>query len=78
MEVLLVANIAFAIFLIVVRLVQGGTISIEYIRTLVQFLQPRDYCILYLMILVMALLISGWFSRRLFKKTAMGSFREEE
>ena len=77
-EVLLVANIAFAIFLTVVALVKRGTINIEYVQSLVQFLQPRDYVILYLLIACMALLISGWYSRRLFRKTAMGSFREEE
>ena len=77
-EVLLVANIAFAIFLIVVLLVSRGAIDIEYMRTLVEYLQLRDYIILYLMICAMALLISVWYSRRLFRKTAMGSFREEE
>ena len=77
-EVLLVANIAYGIFLIVISLVRRGVIEIEYMQTLVQFLQMRDYVILYLLICVMALLISAWFSRRLFRKTAMGSFREEE
>ena len=77
-EILLVVNIAFAIFLIVILLVSRGTIDIEYMRTLVEYLQVRDYIILYLMTSVMALLISSWYSRRLFRKTAMGSFREEE
>ncbi|MBQ9015107.1 MAG: ABC transporter ATP-binding protein/permease [Firmicutes bacterium] len=77
-EVLLVANIAYAIFLIVVACVSRDVIAIAYLKTLVQFMQPRDYVILYLFICVMALLISDWFARRLFRKTAMGSFREEE
>ena len=77
-EVLLVANIAYIMFLLVVTCVSRGVIDIEYLKTLVQFMQPRDYVILYLFICLMALLISDWFSRRLFRKTAMGSFREEE
>ena len=77
-EILLVANIAFAIFLIVVILVSRGSIDVEYLKTLVQFLQLRDYVIFYLFISAMALLIAVWYSRRLFRKTAMGSFREEE
>ena len=77
-EVLLVANIAFAIFLIVVTCVSREVIDIEYLKTLVQFMKPRDYVVLYLFICLMALLISDWFARRLFRKTAMGSFREEE
>ena len=77
-EVLLVANLAFGIFLVVVALVRKGAINIEYLKTLMQYMQLRDFVILYLLISVMALLISVWFSRRLFRKTAMGSFREEE
>ncbi|MBQ9059886.1 MAG: ABC transporter ATP-binding protein/permease [Firmicutes bacterium] len=77
-EVLLVANIAFVIFLLVVACVSRGVIDIEYLKTLVQFMKPRDYVVLYLFICLMALLISDWFARRLFRKTAMGSFREEE
>lgn len=77
-EVLLVANIAYGIFLIVILLVKRGVISIEYLGTLVQYLQVRDYVILYLFIACMALLIAVWFSRRLFRRTALGSFREEE
>ena len=50
----------------------------KYLKTLVQFMKPRDYVVLYLFICLMALLISDWFARRLFRKTAMGSFREEE
>ena len=77
-EILLVANIAFALFMAVVTAARRGTIDIEYVRTLVQFLQPRDFAILYICICAMALLISIWYSRRLFRRTAMGSFREEE
>ena len=77
-EVLLVANIAFAIFLLVVACVSKDVVSIEYLKTLIQFMKPRDYVVLYLMICLMAMLISNWFARRLFRKTAMGSFREEE
>ena len=77
-EILLVANIAFAVFLIVIALVTRGVIDIDYLYTLIRYLQARDYVILYLLVSAMALLISAWFSRRLFRKTAMGSFREEE
>ncbi len=77
-EVLLVANIAYGIFLAVAILARRGIIKFEYLQTLVQYLQVRDFIILYLIIAVMALLISVWYSRRLFRKTAMGSFREEE
>ncbi len=76
-EVLLVMNIAFAIFLITILLVHMGFINVAYLRTLIDFMKLRDYIILYAVTVFMALLISVWFSSRLFKKTALGSFREE-
>ena len=77
-EVLLVMNIAFVIFLAVVMAVRYEYINVAYLMKLIQFLKPRDFVVLYAMIAAMSLLISRWFARRLFKKTAMGSFREEE
>jgi ABC-type lipoprotein export system ATPase subunit len=76
-EIMIVMNIAFAIFLAVVYLVSEGYIDIAYLKTLVGYLTTRDYVILYLLTAFMAIMISTWFSRRLFKKTAMGNFREE-
>lgn len=77
-EMFTVINIAFAIFLAVVILVNTGVIHVEYIRTLVEYLKVTDYVILYAILVLMGYLISGKFARSLFKKTAMGSFREEE
>ena len=77
-EILLVMNIAFVIFIAVIVLVSRDIIGIPYLLKLIQFLKPRDYIVLYALIALMSLLISRWFARKLFKKTAMGSFREEE
>ena len=77
-EIFTVINIAFALFLAVVILVNTGIIHVEYIRTLVEYLKVTDYVILYAILVLMGYLISGKFARSLFKKTAMGSFREEE
>lgn len=77
-EMFTVINIAFALFLAVVILVNTGIIHVEYIRTLVEYLKVTDYVILYAILVLMGYLISGKFARSLFKKTAMGSFREEE
>lgn len=77
-EMFTVINIAFALFLAIVVLVNTGVIHVEYIRTLVEYLKVTDYVILYAILVLMGYLISGKFARSLFKKTAMGSFREEE
>ena len=76
-EIFLVMNIAFAIFLAVIYLVSIDIINIEYLKTLIGYLKPRDYVILYALMAFMSIMISTWFSRKLFKKTAMGNFREE-
>lgn len=75
-ELFTVVNIAFAIFLAVVVLVNREIINVEYLHSLIEFMKPRDYAILYVIVQFMAFLISGRFSRKLFKKTAMGTFRE--
>lgn len=77
-EMFTVINIAYAVFLAVVVLVNTGIIHVEYLRTLVEYLHVADYVILYAIMALMGYLISGKFARSLFKKTAMGSFREEE
>ena len=77
-ELFVVINIAYAIFIAVVALVNLDVINVEYIRTLVEYMRLSDYVILYAVLIVMGYLISGKFSRNLFKKTAMGSYREED
>ena len=40
-------------------------------------MRPVDYVLLYVVAAAMAYLISGKFIRSIFRKSAMGSFREE-
>lgn len=77
-ELFTVINIAFLIFLAVVATVKFGVIDVEYIRTLIEYLKFADYVILYAILMMMGYLISGKFVRSLFKKSAMGSYREED
>jgi len=77
-EMLLTVDIAYAIFLACVALVKTGIIRSEYILNLIQYMDILDYIVLYAVILLMSYLISGKFARSLFKKTAMGTYREEE
>ena len=59
-------------------MVHYGGIDVEYIRNLIEYMTVRDYVILYAILMFMAYLISGKFAKSLFRKTAMGTFREEE
>ncbi|MFR4019211.1 MAG: hypothetical protein ACLT01_08320, partial [Clostridia bacterium] len=77
-EMLLTVNIAYFIFIGCAFMVHYGVIDVEYIRNLIEYMTVRDYVILYAILMFMAYLISGKFARSLFRKTAMGTFREEE
>ena len=77
-EMFVVVNIAYAVFLAVAILVNVDIIQVQRLQSLVAYLRVGDYVVLYGVLMVMAYLISGKFSRSLFKKTAMGSFREED
>ena len=76
-ELLTVMNIAFAIFLIVVILVKCHVIDFEYITTLIHYMHVYDYVILYVILGVMSWLISRIFAHRLFRKTAIVTYKEE-
>ena len=75
-EMILVVNIAYALFLGAIALVKTGVIRVAYIIELIQYMKVTDFVILYVVLMIMAYLISGKFSRRLFRKTAMNTFRE--
>lgn len=76
MEMILIVNLAYALFLGSVALVKSGIVRAAYIINLIEYMDTADYVILYVIILVMAYLISGKFSKHLFRKTAMSTFRE--
>ncbi|MDO4745400.1 MAG: ABC transporter ATP-binding protein [Bacillota bacterium] len=75
-EMLVIVNLAYAIFLAFILFVKNGWIRVDYIINLIQYMGVTDYIVLYVVILIMAYLISGKFARHLFKKTAMNTFRE--
>ena len=77
-ELFMVMNIAYVLFLAFVILVNHGVVPVEYIVTLTQYMKAADYVILYAVLILMSYLISGKFVRKMFKKTAIGSFREED
>ncbi len=77
-ELFVIVNIAYLLFLGFIIMVNNGIVPVEYIVNLVQYMKPADYAILYGVLILMSYLISGKFVRKMFKKTAIGSFREED
>lgn len=76
-ELFVIVNIAFGLFIGFIILVNCNVLDVEYIRNLVQFMEVTDYILLYAVLIFMSYLISGKFVRKMFKKTAMGAYREE-
>ncbi|MCI8648019.1 MAG: ABC transporter ATP-binding protein [Firmicutes bacterium] len=77
-ELFVIVNLAYGLFLAAAVLVNCDIIQFEYLKTLLAYMRIMDYGILYAVLIAMSYLISGKFARKLFKKTAMGSYREEE
>lgn len=76
-ELLTVMTIAFALFFGLAMLVTYDIVHVDYIKQMVKYMTPAGYAVLYGIMLVMSYLISGKFSRSLFKDSAMTVYREE-
>lgn len=70
-------NVAYFAFLSLVGLTNWGIINWTYIRDLVTFFQFKDYVIIYVVLTIMSLMISNRYAHRLFKDSAMSTYREE-
>ena len=76
-ELFTVLNVAYLIFLGFVILVKTNTLKIKLVADLTEFLKIQDYIIVYLILLFMSYLISNRYAKKLFKKSAMNTYREE-
>lgn len=76
-EILLVVTIAFGLFFLFTRLVAFDVLQIEYVKYLIEYMEAKDYIILYLVLVVMAYMISGRAARKLFMTSAMQAYRGE-
>ena len=77
LELFVVSNIAFILFLIMMYLYTLGLIKFDFIKTVLTYLSLKDYIILYLLLVFMSYIISSKFAKTLFKKSAMSTFVEE-
>lgn len=76
-ELMLIANISYFLFIILEVLNLKGIIDVKFIGTVYEVFKFNDYLILYLIINGMAFLSSMRYSRKLFKNSVMTAFREE-
>ena len=76
-ELLTVFNTSFIIFLISIYLNYIKVINIGFLNTILEYLKLKDYITLYIILVIMSLLISIKFSKKLFKKSAISTIKEE-
>lgn len=76
-ELLFDASIAYLCYIVISLLVKYNVINIKLISNVMEYLKIRDYILMYIILIGMSYLISTRFSSKLFKKSAMKSYREE-
>lgn len=76
-ELNLITNIAYLIFISLIILVNIGVFELSYLKDLSTYLGIKEYIIIYLILFVMSYLTSTRYASKLFKKSAISSYREE-
>ena len=76
-ELILMMIIAYAVDILFVVAVKKDLIHVKQITDLLYFLRVSDYVALGVVLLAMSLLIANRYSRKIFTKSAMKTFREE-
>ena len=77
-ELFTVMNIAYFIVFGIIELIKSNIITNATLQSLVTYLTPRDFVITYLILFVISMIISNRYSKKLFKKSAMNTYRDEE
>ncbi len=76
-ELFINASLAYMTYIVLTILVKNNIISIKSINNILGYLSIRDYILMYIILVVMSYLISTRFASKIFKKSAMKSYREE-
>ena len=76
-ELLMVSNLAYFGFLGFIYCNQTHMIHIETMKTVIEYMKLSDYILLYIILMIMSYLISVKFAKKLFKKSAISTIREE-
>ena len=77
-ELLMMMAIALAVDFVGIYLASKGLVNIKALKNALLYLEFKDYIILTVALMLMSLLISNRYSRKIFKKSAMNIYREED
>ena len=76
-ELFTVANLAYFVVFGFIQLLIKGIIELPKVLELIEYLQMKDYIVLYVLICIISLLISNKYGNKLFQKSAMDTYRQE-
>ena len=76
-ELFVNSSLAYYSYIIFILLVNKDIIRIKFIKDSIEYLKFSDYVLMYLILVIISYLISFRFSSRLFKGSAMKTYREE-
>lgn len=76
-ELFINSSLAYIGMLGIIYLVKINVINFEYVAKLINYLSIREYVLMYVILVVMARLISRRFSKKIFKNTAINTYNEE-
>lgn len=76
-ELLVVANLAFFLFVGAVYLAGSLGLSFDFMQMILDYLEFKDYAVLYAILMLMSFLISLKYAKKLFKNSAMKTIKEE-
>ena len=76
-ELFINSSIAYITMMVLIYLVKANIINFEYVSKLINYIELREYVLIYLILVAMSQLISRRFAKKLFKNTAINTYNEE-
>ncbi len=77
-ELLMMMAIALAVDFVGIYLTSKSLVNVKALKNALLYLEFKDYIILTVALMLMSLLIANRYSRKIFKKSAMNIYREED
>ena len=76
-ELFINSTLAYLVYIGLVMLVKNNVIYIKFIADSLEYLKISDYIIMYVILVIMSYLISTRYASKIFKSSAMKTYREE-
>ncbi len=75
-EIITFVNISYTVFVILICLIKNNIIKYEYLYNLTKYIGLKEYILVYLILLFIAILISHRYARKIFKESIMKNYGE--